>query len=96
MAQVDFSVPHRNLPSVFVVKDYRKDAFESRASLDKVNNLRIAVLKGTRRFEVARKEFPLATIVPLEKIEDYFVLGEKLADASLNGVAMSGVALPTE
>lgn len=72
IAKMDFSAPHRTLPSVFVVKDFRKDEFQDRASIARIPNLRLAVLDKTLRFEKAGKEFPNATIVPVTHLADFF------------------------
>lgn len=79
--KVDFTTPHRHLPSVFVTKDYRKEEFSSKEKLDKIPNLRLAVLTGTKRAEVAARDFPKAKIIPIAKIEDFFSAKPEIADA---------------
>jgi Na+/H+-dicarboxylate symporter/ABC-type amino acid transport substrate-binding protein len=79
--KVDFTTPHRHLPSVFVTKDYRKAEFASKETLARIPHLRLAVLDGTKRREQAAKDFPFAQIVPIAKIDDFFKAKTDLADA---------------
>jgi Na+/H+-dicarboxylate symporter/ABC-type amino acid transport substrate-binding protein len=79
--QVDFTAGHRSLPAVFVVQDYRKAEFNTRQQLQRMPKLRLAVLQTTMRYKLAAKEFPQATIVPLQRPEDFFKEGEAVADA---------------
>lgn len=81
MVKVDFTTPHRHLPSVFVVKDHRKEEFLTRERMQKIAGLRLAVLDGTKRKESAARDFPEARIVPIARIEDFFLARPDLADA---------------
>ena len=79
--RVSFAEGHRILPAVFVVPDHRKAEFKTRTQISAIPKLRTAVLEGTNRFNVATKQFPSATIVPLKATEDFFKPGNDLADA---------------
>jgi len=81
IANVDFTIPHRHLPPVFVTKDYRRNEFKTREELQKIPHLKIAVLKGTNRYEEAAQAFPFAELVALEKIDDFIANKTELADA---------------
>jgi Na+/H+-dicarboxylate symporter/ABC-type amino acid transport substrate-binding protein len=81
ISKVDFTATHRHLPSVFVVKDFRKEEFTSKESVARIPGLRLAVLEGTKRHEITARAFPGARIVPLARIDDFFAPGADLADA---------------
>jgi ABC-type amino acid transport substrate-binding protein len=85
--QMDFSPPYLDETLAFVVRDERRTEFSSAESIRKSSGLRIAVPNLPYYLQLAKREFPSASIVPVTNPEDFLTGREGSADA---------LALPAE
>lgn len=76
-----FTEPYMEVERAFVVEENRQEEFASIEEIQKVENLKIAVLSGSSFEEVAKTSFPHAQIVRLHSYEDF--LKEGVADVLL-------------
>jgi len=72
LRKLELSDPYITAHMAFVVRDQRKDEFVKLQDIQKMNNLKIAVLNRTAFLEVAPRLFPSATIVKIESFHDFF------------------------
>jgi len=85
-----FTSPHIELHMAFVTKDYRKDEFQKLEDVAGRKGLKIAIPAGSEYYEIVKKLFPLATIIPLDHPSQFFNHTE--ADALLTS-AETGSAM---
>lgn len=74
MQAVSFSNPYMALHLAFIVLDYRRGEFKHLFSLKEKNGLRIAIMQGSAYREDLKNYFPLAEIVELSDMHDFFTL----------------------
>jgi ABC-type amino acid transport substrate-binding protein len=84
LAKMNFTRPYMEMKGAFVVKDYRKKEFQTRADLAGIKGLRIAVTHANSLEDrrLLRRYIPDSELVELESIRDFFVKGD-IADALL-------------
>ncbi|MEI8183551.1 MAG: cation:dicarboxylase symporter family transporter [Desulfomonile sp.] len=84
LAKMNFTRPYMEMKGAFVVKDYRKKEFQTRADLAGIKGLRIAVTHANSLEDrrLLRRYIPNSELVELESIRDFFVKGD-IADALL-------------
>ena len=82
--KMNFTQPYMEMKAAFIVKDYRKKEFQTRADIAAVKDLRVAVTQANSpedRF-LLHNYLPNARIVELDSIRDFF-LKTDVADALL-------------
>jgi Na+/H+-dicarboxylate symporter/ABC-type amino acid transport substrate-binding protein len=72
LRKLELSDPYITAHMAFVVRDQRKIEFVKLQNIQKMENLKIAVLNRTALLEVAPRIFPSATIVEIESFHDFF------------------------
>lgn len=72
LEKVEFTSSYMTTQLVFVVKDYRKKEFLKLEDVQKMPNLRVAVLNGSTLGSVASHLLPSAKIVNVDSLEEFF------------------------
>ena len=84
LGKMNFSRPYMEMKGAFIVKDYRKKEFQTRADMAGMKKLRIALTHANSPEDkrLLRSYVPNAEFVELESIRDFFV-NNNVADALL-------------
>jgi ABC-type amino acid transport substrate-binding protein len=84
LGNMNFSRPYMDMKAAFIVKDYRKKEFQTRADMAAINGLRVAVTPANSAEDrrLLRAYLPNAELVELESVKDFFSKPE-VADALL-------------
>ena len=84
LGSMNFSRPDMDMKAAFIVKDYRKKEFQTRADIAALKGLRIAVTPANSAEDrrLLRDYLPNAKLVELESIRDFFSKAD-VADALL-------------
>lgn len=72
LQEMMFTPSYMTLHLAFVVKDYNKKDFLSISEIQKMDDLKIAVLNGSAFLGVVPKLFPNASIVEIDSVNDFF------------------------
>lgn len=70
--QVTFSMPLNDATVAFIVKDHRRDDFNSRDAVKRLNPLRIAIPNIPYYIAIVQQYLPQAEVVPLPSIQTFF------------------------
>jgi Na+/H+-dicarboxylate symporter/ABC-type amino acid transport substrate-binding protein len=84
LGNMSFSRPYMEMKAAFIVKDYRKKEFQTRADMAALSGLRVAVTPANSAEDrrLLRGYLPNATLVELDSIKDFFSKPD-VADALL-------------
>lgn len=84
LGKLNFSRPYMEMKAAFIVKDYRKKEFQTRADMAAMRGLRVAVTPANSAEDrrLLRTYLPNANLVELESIRDFFSKKD-VADALL-------------
>lgn len=84
LGKMNFTRPYMEMTAAFIVKDHRKNEFQTRAGMTAMSRLRIAVTHANSPEDrrLVKTYLPRAEIVELDTIRDFF-LKEDVADALL-------------
>jgi Na+/H+-dicarboxylate symporter/ABC-type amino acid transport substrate-binding protein len=80
LTKANFSNPYINMTTAVVVKDHRRNEFNSWRAIDKNLNTRIGVV-GERRAKDVKRYLPNTEVVLLETYSDFFTDNPKEVDA---------------
>jgi ABC-type amino acid transport substrate-binding protein len=72
LEKADFTQPYMELTLALVVSDYKKDNYNSQKELQKMKNLKIAVLNNSVHGGLLKKYLPNAKIIKIDRREDFF------------------------
>ncbi len=84
LGKMNFTSPYMEMKAAFIVKDYRKKEFQTRADMAAVKGLRVAVTQANSSEDrrLLHNYLPNAVLVELDSIKDFF-LKDDIADALL-------------
>ena len=74
--QLKFTDPYVAVHLAFVVPDGTKEKFVKLEDVQKMDGLKVAVYNNTAIVDVARQRLPLATIVPIDSVKEFFEDGK--------------------
>ncbi len=84
LGKMNFTRPYMEMKSAFIVKDFRKKEFQTRADISVMPGLRVAVTQANSPEDrrLLRNYLPQATLVELDGVKDFFSKAD-VADALL-------------
>jgi len=84
LGNMNYTRPYMEMKAAFIVKDYRKKEFQTRADMAALSGLRVAVTPANSAEDrrLLRGYLPNATLVELDSIKDFFSKAD-VADALL-------------
>ncbi len=74
LAKMNFTRPYMEMKAAFIVKDYRKKEFQTRADIAAMTGLRVAVTRANSAEDrrLLRNYLPNATLVELDSVRNFF------------------------